>query len=130
MNITPQAGMPVIYHPHAGDAFAAGSTPLAAQIVYVWSETMVNLVIWDMYGEPHKVSSVHLNVPQNLGRWCEFPQWLKNAMHPPVTVSYGPDPMAGMLISSVFVAEAPTLCACGRSQALCEIVGPSKNKAA
>lgn len=94
--IKPQAGMPVLYHPMSGESFYCGQ-PLAAFITYVWGDACANLVVFDMYGHQHQVSSVTLWQPHMgtamrpaLGRWCEFPQWLVGALTPPVVYSLEP----------------------------------------
>lgn len=37
--------------------------PLHAKVVYVWNPTMVNLVVWDHYGNAHKMTSVKFLAP-------------------------------------------------------------------
>lgn len=37
--------------------------PLHANVVYVWNSAMVNLVVWDHYGNPHQMTSVKFLPP-------------------------------------------------------------------
>jgi hypothetical protein len=79
--IKPQVGMPVLFHPapfYAGDELLRGDQPLAAQISYVWSDTCVNLVVFDMHGTAVQRTSVTLHQddePLQNTRWCQFPDW-------------------------------------------------------
>lgn len=60
--IIPTIGRVVWYRPSRVDYFAEGYSeqPLAATIVYVHSNSMVNLAIFDANGTPHSKSSVYL----------------------------------------------------------------------
>lgn len=89
MSIQPQAGMPVLFHPHASAEGLNCGQPLAATITHVWSETMVNLQVLDMYGHTYPMSSVPLGESHALGRWCEFPEWFVRLMTPAIIFNPG-----------------------------------------
>lgn len=60
--IQPTVGRVVWYHPDRNSTesgFAAGS-PLAAIIAHVWSDTCVNLAVFDANGKSHNRTSVFL----------------------------------------------------------------------
>jgi hypothetical protein len=94
MMITPQVGMPVLYHPHPDDHFGAG-TPLAAVITHVWSDSMVNLVIFDQNGLAQNRTSIllrhdaHLMPQVSVARTCEYPEWFARLMAPPMLIDVG-----------------------------------------
>lgn len=64
--IIPTVGRAVWYRPSRMDYFAmpenegAEAQPLAATVTYVHSNTLVNLVVFDVNGAPHGKSSVYL----------------------------------------------------------------------
>lgn len=66
--IKPEIGRTLYFHangtqPHAARAGAGG--PLAAKIVHVHGERMVNLVVWDANGVSFAVTSVELAHPED-----------------------------------------------------------------
>lgn len=67
--ITPTPGRIVHFYPqphegmHQIHAPGGGLQPLAAMVVGPWSDTMVNLVIWDANGVSHLRTSVPLVQP-------------------------------------------------------------------
>lgn len=78
--VTPELGMPVVYHQHGDDHFP-GAEQLAGVISRIWTPTCVNLVIFDGNGVAQNRTSVLLwqgadGEPQPTGgRWCQFPNW-------------------------------------------------------
>lgn len=69
--IKPTIGRVVWYHPDLSDMQrfpnlmidTNGEQPHAAMIVHVWSDTCVNLVIYDKNGVPFNRTSVYLRQP-------------------------------------------------------------------
>jgi hypothetical protein len=54
-------GQPVWFHKDAQDPIeAGGAQPLAAIVTYVWSDRMVNLVVFDANGHSHSRTSMVL----------------------------------------------------------------------
>lgn len=68
MQIVPTVGRVVHYFPSSLDVLEGeamtihGPAPCTALIVYVWSETCVNLTVFDHAGNPHPRTSVAINV--------------------------------------------------------------------
>lgn len=60
--IAPSVGRIVWFRPGAntGTMTARGDQPLAAQVVYVWNDRLVNLLVTDHIGTTHALSSVQL----------------------------------------------------------------------
>lgn len=58
--IKPTVGRVVHFIPTKGDALSFSDQPLAALITYVWTDHMVNLVVFDSNGNPHSRTSVTL----------------------------------------------------------------------
>lgn len=63
--IKPTPGRVVWYYPainsaELGFASAPGDQPLAAIVAFVWSDSMVNLTVFDANGAPHSRTSVQL----------------------------------------------------------------------
>lgn len=89
MIITPEVGMPALYHPHDDDHFGAGK-PLAAVITRVLplpgSTLSVNLAIFDGAGLVQNRQNVLFwaaedgDVPPVGGRWCHLPNWFVRVM--------------------------------------------------
>lgn len=87
--IKPTAGRVVWYHPFAHAPWAAdaasdfarlGDQPLAAIIAHVWSDTCVNLVVFDSNGNAHSRTSVTLHQgdgPCTSSPWCEWMPYQK-----------------------------------------------------
>lgn len=54
---------------------------MAAMVVYVWNDRMVNLVVFDHGGTPHSVTSVKLlqdnETPSGASYWCEWMTYQK-----------------------------------------------------
>lgn len=77
--ITPTPGRIVWFHP----ASQTAPQPQAAIVTYVWSDTMVNLCVFDMHGIPRAEQSVvllqdgGLSSSQGLSRWCEWMPYQK-----------------------------------------------------
>jgi len=58
--IKPTVGRVVWYRPNAHDDLYGSDQPLAAHVAYVWSDTMVNLMVIDHNGGTHPRTSVVL----------------------------------------------------------------------
>lgn len=54
----PTVGRIVWYHPPPSDPGAATNAPLAAIIAYVWSDTLINLAVFDTNGGTYNKTSV------------------------------------------------------------------------
>lgn len=82
--IKPTVGRVVLYTPSKGSTdavIAHGSGKLAAIVTNVWSDTCVNLVVFDGNGVPHSRTSVLLlqddnPVPEG-GFYCEWMPYQK-----------------------------------------------------
>ncbi len=76
--IKPTVGRVVWYHPARSDPgpLPGGGQPLAAIIAHVWSETCVNLTVFDANGTPYGRTSVFL---YQGGEWkpdAGFAEWM------------------------------------------------------
>lgn len=81
--IPPTVGRVVWFYPsrltgEAGFAPASGTNPLAAVIAHVWSETLVNLAVFDANGKTHSRTSVKLIHEEIKGDWPteDFCTWM------------------------------------------------------
>jgi hypothetical protein len=74
--IKPTVGRVVLYHPKLEERIARnGDQPLAAIICCVWSDTCVNLAVFDANGVRHSRTSVPLIQDDNPvpdGYYCEW----------------------------------------------------------
>lgn len=77
--ISPTIGRKVWFHPGKADRGMETITktePMDASVVYVWSDTLVNLAVWDHYGNIWARSSVRLVQPGDAASgdeaWCEW----------------------------------------------------------
>lgn len=78
--ITPTIGRVVWFHPASNEA--SSLQPICAAIVArVWSDTMVNLAVFDADGKSHSCTSVPLiqddQTPPALGYYCEWMPYQK-----------------------------------------------------
>jgi hypothetical protein len=94
MSKTPLITDRVLYHPALDDRFAQISgQPLAAIVCGVWSDTCVNLAIFDANGLVQNRTSVLLHQVGNQkptgGRWCELVE------------AVGPPPMLGLPVVDI-----------------------------
>lgn len=72
----PTIGRTVHYHPSANDAIHRGrDKPLAAIVTTVWSDTCVNLTVFDGNGTPHGRTSVLLHQEGNPRPAEFFAEW-------------------------------------------------------
>lgn len=91
--IAPQISMPVIYT-QADDDRLVGGPALAGVIARVWTDSCVNLVIFDGNGLAHNRTSVQLlqedaiGKPLPAGRWCQFPDWFVAFTKPPALLRF------------------------------------------
>jgi len=81
--IKPTIGRVVIFHPHATDVidnYQPGSG-LAAIVAHVWTDSMVNLAVFDSCGQSHSRTSVPLVQPDEdcpaQGGYCEWMPYQK-----------------------------------------------------
>ena len=80
--IVPTIGRVVHYRPSSYDK-AAGmdiyddKTPLTANIVYVWSDTCINLVVFDHGGHSFARTSVPINETSGASAWAEWMDFQK-----------------------------------------------------
>lgn len=75
--ISPTVGRVVWYRPALSDPIVNhGSQPLAAIVAYVWSDSMVNLAVFDHNGQSHSRTSVRLlqegEAPPTPSAYCEW----------------------------------------------------------
>ena len=81
MIIQPTVGRVVWFHPSDDDVMARGSGTLAAIVANVWSDTCVNLAVFDGNGNHHSRTSVLLvqegNPVPTGGMWCEWMPYQK-----------------------------------------------------
>lgn len=78
--IKPTPGRVVWFHgPRDGRMALNGSEPCAALICYVWSDDMVNLVVFDHNGVPHSRTSVQTKevLGANAAAWWEWMPYQK-----------------------------------------------------
>jgi hypothetical protein len=75
--IKPTVGRMVHYYPAGTDSMAVnGSDPLAAIIACVWTDTCVNLAIFDANGIPHQKTSVLLLQYDNPAPDGGYAEWM------------------------------------------------------
>ena len=74
--IKPTVGRVVHYHPAPGEMTAATGQPLAAIITCVWSDTCVNLVVFDANGLPHSKTSQLLVQDGEVKPDCCYAEWM------------------------------------------------------
>jgi hypothetical protein len=81
--IKPTIGRVVLFHPptNVNEAGFAGAPICAAIVSYVWSDSMVNLAVFDANGVPHSRTSVRLiqdndEAPEG-GYYCEWMPYQK-----------------------------------------------------
>jgi len=79
--IKPTVGRVVWYRPNAHDDLYGSDQPLAAHVAYVWSDTMVNLMVIDHNGGTHPRTSVVLrhgeSSPPGGQSYCEWMPYQK-----------------------------------------------------
>lgn len=81
--IKPTIGRVVLFHPFPGsdlDQITPRPPHMAALVAYVWSDSMVNLTVFDANGTPHGVTSVELvqdGEDSRGGHWCEWMPYQK-----------------------------------------------------
>lgn len=79
--IKPSIGRVVLFTPATGDAVARrGEQPLAALVTCVWSDTCVNLAVFDADGHHHARTSVYLiqdDAAKPAGFYCEWMPYQK-----------------------------------------------------
>lgn len=83
--IKPTVGRVVWYHPASDEVIIHHpDQPLAAHIAYVWSDTMVDLMVIDHNGVPHAKANVRLVGDDDYGfcapkfeSWCEWMPYQK-----------------------------------------------------
>lgn len=84
--IKPTVGRVVWFHPsknsaESGFVYHGGDQPLAAIVTHVWSDRMVNLVVFDSNGNSHSKTSVPLvqdgEDVQDGGFYCEWMPYQK-----------------------------------------------------
>ena len=79
--IQPTLGRIVHYRPVSHDRMLANKGALAAIVVRVWNDRLVNLTVFDQDGGTHSRLQVHLvqpgETPPAVGAWCEWPPRLK-----------------------------------------------------
>jgi hypothetical protein len=74
--IKPTIGCPVLFTPGQNSSILHSNQPLAALVTYVWTDRLVNLVVFDEDGGSHGRTSVRLlqdddAVPEN-GCFCQW----------------------------------------------------------
>lgn len=80
--IKPTIGRVVWYHPGPDDPKPEGMPPapldgiLPAIITYVWSDTMVNLVVFDVNGGPFGKTSIGLKQGEDGIFTCYYCEWM------------------------------------------------------
>ena|SRR3990167_5588436 len=75
--IQPTVGRIVWYHPSPSDP--GGVVPgdiQAAIIAYVWSETCINLCVFDPDGLPYSRTSVYLQQDEGVGQSLPYATWM------------------------------------------------------
>lgn len=77
----PTVGRVLLFTPSANDTITRnGKLPLAAIIACIWSDTCVNLAVFDANGAAHSRTSVPLiqdESPKPDGYFCEWMQYQK-----------------------------------------------------
>lgn len=112
--IPPTVGRVVWFHPAANSAesgFAppAAGTPLAAIVARVWSDTCVNLTVFDANGAPHSRTSVLLVQDGQLvpdGYYCEWMPFQKGQAK--VQAAAAPAPATDSAIEAEIQAKGKT----------------------
>jgi hypothetical protein len=75
--IKPTVGRVVWFFPYVGDTFARnGRQPLAAMVTAVWSDTCVNLAVFDANGVAHGKTSVLLVQPESESPGAGYCTWM------------------------------------------------------
>lgn len=77
----PTNGRVVWYHPSqfdlsSGQIVFHGSQPLAAIVAHVWSDTCVNLTVFDSNGNPHSKTSVTLHQGEGECTSSPYCEWM------------------------------------------------------
>lgn len=79
--IKPTVGRVVLFTPASSDPLSRSADQrLAAIITYVWSDTMVNLAVFDANGNHHAKTSVYLvqdGSERPSGYFCEWMEYQK-----------------------------------------------------
>lgn len=76
VKIPPEVGRTLHYYPAASESMAGAPGPLAAKIVHVHSDSMVNLVVFDSNGNAHGKTSVYMCQPGEGPRSGSFCAWM------------------------------------------------------
>lgn len=113
--IPPTVGRVVWFHPAANGAEAgfappAAGTPLAAIVARVWSDTCVNLTVFDANGAPHSRTSVLLvqdGQPAPDGYYCEWMPFQKGQAKAQAAVA-APAPATDSAIEQEIQAKGKT----------------------
>lgn len=76
--ITPTIGRVVWYRPGPTDDLVGndGGQPLAAIVAHVWSDTCVNLAVFDANGQAHNRTSVYLVQDETPRPTSQFAEWM------------------------------------------------------
>jgi hypothetical protein len=75
--ISPTPGRIVWYRPASHESIIAhGSDPLAAMVVAVWHDRMVNLTVWDANGCQHSRTSVQLLQDGDVSHGGSYCEWM------------------------------------------------------
>lgn len=76
--IKPTVGRVVWYRPSPGENIVGndGSQPLAAIITHVWSDTCINLAVFDANGIATNRTSVYLLQPETERPASQFAEWM------------------------------------------------------
>lgn len=100
--IAPTVGRIVWFRPgpHRGIMTVHGDQPLAAQVVYVWNDRLVNLLVTDHHGTQHAVSSVPLKQEGDERPLGGYAEWMpyqtgQAAKHaaPPIVAAPATEPL-------------------------------------
>lgn len=76
VTIKPEVGRTLYYYPHASERLSGSPGPLAAKVVHVHSDALVNLVVWDSNGNAHPKTSVTLVQPNNENPASAYAAWM------------------------------------------------------
>ena len=74
--ITPTVGRVVWYHPGRDQHITIDNQPCAALICFVYSDTKVNLVVFDHYGAGGSRQAVELCQGETAPGGCEYCEWM------------------------------------------------------